>query len=211
MAPPEPPASIPAFTRNRRQPASSTASQTQTETNAAPHPHVAIPIGTLRLRAAAAPNDTRVRWAEDVIDNEGLGRKRSKGSSFKMSQLSLRCLGRNAMERTAQPRNGRALADVLKQFAASTTRRMKSANHLQTRRHRIQIRTRKAVEVMMGERGWAVRERERENGMSMMGRGIVGNMGIRGRQRDEMRMRANQKRRVVVVRSRSLDKWYPAQ
>jgi len=86
MAPPEPPASIPAFTRNRRQPASSTTSQTQTETNAAPHPRIAIPVGTLRLRAAAAPNDTRVRWAEDVIDNEGLGRKRSKGSSLKMPQ-----------------------------------------------------------------------------------------------------------------------------
>lgn len=126
--------------------------------------------------------------------------------------MSLRCLGRNVMARTAEPGSGRAITDiVMKQFAASTTRPTKSANHLQTRRHRIQIRTRKAVEVMTGEREWAVRERERQNGMSMMGRGIVGNMGIRGRQRDEMRMRANQKRRVVVVRSRSLDKWYPAQ
>lgn len=89
MAPPEHPPSISASTRNRRQPASSSTSQTQTETNAAPHPRIAIPVGTLRLRATAAPNDTRVRWAEDVIDNEGLGRKRSKGWSLELPQLSV--------------------------------------------------------------------------------------------------------------------------
>ena len=194
MAPLESPPSISASTRNRRQPASSSTSQTQTETNAAPLPRIAIPVGTLRLRATAAPNDTRVRWAEDVIDNEGVGRKRSKGSSFKMPQSSLRRICLNAMERPAESGNGRAIADVvMKQFAASTMRPTKWANHrpapLQTRRHRIPIP--KAMEVMAGERGWEVRGRGRRNGMSMMEKGDVGNMGIRGRERDKMLMRAS--------------------
>ena len=65
--------------RHHRQPTSAIPSQTQTETGAPPRSRIAIAAGTLRLRATAAPSDTRVRWAEDVVDNEGLGRKRSKG------------------------------------------------------------------------------------------------------------------------------------
>ena len=34
--------------------------------------------GTLRLRAVAA-TDRHIQWAEDVIDNEGMGKKSSKG------------------------------------------------------------------------------------------------------------------------------------
>ncbi|KAK1674443.1 phosphatase inhibitor-domain-containing protein [Colletotrichum godetiae] len=48
-------------------------SQTQTETQGR--------TGTqaiLRLRGAHAPSRQSVRWAEDVVDNEGLGRKSSK-------------------------------------------------------------------------------------------------------------------------------------
>ncbi|ROT43398.1 hypothetical protein SODALDRAFT_327598 [Sodiomyces alkalinus F11] len=33
---------------------------------------------TLRLRGAHTPSQRTVQWAEDVVDNEGLGRKRSK-------------------------------------------------------------------------------------------------------------------------------------
>ncbi|KAF2769652.1 hypothetical protein EJ03DRAFT_271840 [Teratosphaeria nubilosa] len=49
-------------------------SQTITETNHAG------PSGTLRLRGESAePEESpRVRWAEDVIDNEGMGKKSSK-------------------------------------------------------------------------------------------------------------------------------------
>ncbi|MCJ1405358.1 hypothetical protein MMC11_008585 [Xylographa trunciseda] len=36
-----------------------------------------VPVGTLRLRAESAPR-RGIRWAEDVVDNEGLGRKSSK-------------------------------------------------------------------------------------------------------------------------------------
>lgn len=208
MAPPENPPSISPSTRSHRQTALSTTSQTQIETNAAPHPRLDIPVGTLRLRATAAPNDTRVRWAEDVIDNEGLGRKRSKGSSSKMPQLAVRRTGRNAMATTAGPGDGHAIADVvMRKFAASTTRPMKWANRrptpLQTRRRRIRIQ--KAVEVMKGGRGWEVRERGRRNAMSMTGKGDVGNMGIRGREGGGMRMRASPRRRVAAVRSRSHD------
>lgn len=52
-----------------------TGSGTQTGTEA---PAPAAPA-ILRLRGAHPPSDHRVQWAESVIDNEGLGRKRSKG------------------------------------------------------------------------------------------------------------------------------------
>lgn len=52
-----------------------TGSSTQTGTEA---PAPAAPA-ILRLRGAHPPSDHRVQWAESVVDNEGLGRKRSKG------------------------------------------------------------------------------------------------------------------------------------
>lgn len=78
MAPSDPPTTSTSI-RHHRQPASGTPSQTQTEIGAPPHRRITIPAGTLRLRAVAAPSEARVQWAEDVVDNEGLGRKRSKG------------------------------------------------------------------------------------------------------------------------------------
>ncbi|KAK1997631.1 hypothetical protein LX36DRAFT_657360 [Colletotrichum falcatum] len=48
-------------------------SQTQTETQSRTGPQA-----ILRLRGAHAPSRPSVRWAEDVVDNEGLGRKSSK-------------------------------------------------------------------------------------------------------------------------------------
>lgn len=53
-----------------------TGSGTQTGTEA---PAPAAPA-ILRLRGAHPPSDHRVQWAESVVDNEGLGRKRSKGT-----------------------------------------------------------------------------------------------------------------------------------
>jgi protein phosphatase 1 regulatory subunit 11 len=55
-------------------------SASQTQTNAQPSiPRpVRVPDGTLRLRGGPV-EDRRVRWGADVIDNEGLGRKKSKG------------------------------------------------------------------------------------------------------------------------------------
>jgi protein phosphatase 1 regulatory subunit 11 len=57
-------------------------SQTQTQTNT---PTDSGGEGTrvvLRLRGAHEPQArARVQWAEDVVDNEGLGRKSSKGMS----------------------------------------------------------------------------------------------------------------------------------
>ena len=52
---------------------STSGSQTITETPAGP----STPSATLRLRAE--PEDSqRVRWAEDVVDNESMGKKSSK-------------------------------------------------------------------------------------------------------------------------------------
>ena len=64
-------------------PISSTAPRTQITTSTpsederAPPPPK-IPDGTLRLRGGPI-QDRRVTWGEDVIDNEELGRKKSKG------------------------------------------------------------------------------------------------------------------------------------
>ncbi|KAF6830866.1 type 1 phosphatases regulator ypi1 [Colletotrichum musicola] len=51
-------------------------SQTQTETASTQSRTGTQAI--LRLRGAHAPSRQSVRWAEDVVDNEGLGRKSSK-------------------------------------------------------------------------------------------------------------------------------------
>jgi hypothetical protein len=40
---------------------------------------VSAPQGVLRLRAEPTER-RRIQWAEDVIDNEGMGKKSSKGS-----------------------------------------------------------------------------------------------------------------------------------
>lgn len=54
-------------------------SSSQTQTQAPPQVLVRAPV--LRLRGAETSKRTkkRIQWAEDVIDNEGLGRKSSKG------------------------------------------------------------------------------------------------------------------------------------
>ncbi|KAM0427304.1 hypothetical protein ACHAPT_007739 [Fusarium lateritium] len=52
-------------------------SQTQTETPKEPETSEQAPR-ILRLRGAHSSNGRSVQWAEDVVDNEGLGRKSSK-------------------------------------------------------------------------------------------------------------------------------------
>lgn len=42
---------------------------------------LSAPSGVLRLRAEPTER-RRIQWAEDVIDNEGMGKKSSKGKSF---------------------------------------------------------------------------------------------------------------------------------
>ncbi|PVI07746.1 hypothetical protein DM02DRAFT_511648 [Periconia macrospinosa] len=52
-------------------------SVTITETPAQPVLRLSAPSGTLRLRAG--PEERRhIQWAEDVVDNEGMGKKSSK-------------------------------------------------------------------------------------------------------------------------------------
>lgn len=45
---------------------------------------LSAPSGTLRLRAGPA-EARHIQWAEDVIDNEGMGKKSSKGMMIMVS------------------------------------------------------------------------------------------------------------------------------
>lgn len=50
------------------------------QTRPQPVLRLSAPSGTLRLRAE--PTEQRhIQWAEDVVDNEGMGKKSSKGMS----------------------------------------------------------------------------------------------------------------------------------
>ncbi len=74
--------------RPSTRPGTTTATQTQTQTP------TETPV--LRLRAVqdeVNPNirsRQRLHWAEDAVDNEGLGRKKSKGTSCVLAQNLLR-------------------------------------------------------------------------------------------------------------------------
>ena len=57
-------------------PGSTTITQTATSSN--PRLNLSTQTGTLRLRGEPIQR-RRIRWAEDVVDNEHLGRKSSKG------------------------------------------------------------------------------------------------------------------------------------
>lgn len=57
------------------------ASQTTTDT-IRPEAAESSPRVILRLRGGHTSNGRSVQWAEDVVDNEGLGRKSSKGMFF---------------------------------------------------------------------------------------------------------------------------------
>ena len=65
-------------------PMTTTAAGIQTQLESLPIP----PTLTLRLRAPSVES-RRIHWAEDVIDNEGLGRKKSKGVSLSHSSSIL--------------------------------------------------------------------------------------------------------------------------
>ena len=59
-------------------PSRDTGSHTIEETRPNPVLRLSAPSGVLRLRAE--PEERRhIQWAEDVIDNEGMGKKSSKG------------------------------------------------------------------------------------------------------------------------------------
>ncbi|POY75450.1 hypothetical protein BMF94_1522 [Rhodotorula taiwanensis] len=74
-------------TRPQQQQPASHSSRTQTITadeaqpdpgsSSTPQPDQGAPVGSLRLRGRAMPGQ-RVQWAQETIDNEGLGRKKSK-------------------------------------------------------------------------------------------------------------------------------------
>lgn len=62
-------------------PSRDTGSQTVQQTQPNPVLRLSAPSGVLRLRAE--PDQRRhIQWAEDVIDNEGMGKKSSKGTGL---------------------------------------------------------------------------------------------------------------------------------
>jgi protein phosphatase 1 regulatory subunit 11 len=61
------------------QTAPATSGSATTTTNEA-GPSVSLPSGTLRLRGQRTDSGRHIQWAEDVIDNEGMGKKSSKGT-----------------------------------------------------------------------------------------------------------------------------------
>lgn len=65
------------------------------------------PARILRLRGARAPADRSVQWAEDVVDNEGLGRKSSKGKDLMTSEAAACKLTRNSLLHISQTQGGR--------------------------------------------------------------------------------------------------------
>ena len=68
------------LTQHRRQTPPGIPSQTHTETSEpTQRTQPSVPVRTLRIRATAAAENRTIQWADDVVDNEGLGRKRSKG------------------------------------------------------------------------------------------------------------------------------------
>ncbi|EEY15496.1 conserved hypothetical protein [Verticillium alfalfae VaMs.102] len=75
-------------------------SQTQTVTTAPVRPNTHQT--TLRLRGAHAPARPSVQWADDVVDNEGLGRKKSKDAVADKGKEK-RLPSPNAYERIPKP------------------------------------------------------------------------------------------------------------
>src|SRR5438045_9170069 len=65
-----------------------TASQTVTATEStAQRTHEDLPV-ILHLQAVSAPDERRVTWDEQVIDNENMGKKSSKGTSASINVSS---------------------------------------------------------------------------------------------------------------------------
>jgi protein phosphatase 1 regulatory subunit 11 len=54
---------------------------TTTEVRPQPVLRLSAPSGVLRLRADPAER-RHIQWAEDVVDNEGMGKKSSKGATL---------------------------------------------------------------------------------------------------------------------------------
>ena len=73
-------------TADRQQP-----STTETTIQPATQPPASQPQGVLRLRGAPTRNAPRVTWTEDVVDNEGCGKKKSKSAQATWFVRRLMC------------------------------------------------------------------------------------------------------------------------
>lgn len=71
---------------SNRGPQARPAPETQTQTATDPEQAAAPPAPILRLRGSHTSR-RRVQWTEDVVDNEKLNRKKSKGMNSPLPQL----------------------------------------------------------------------------------------------------------------------------
>ncbi|KAF3039207.1 Type 1 phosphatases regulator ypi1 [Didymella heteroderae] len=85
-------------------PSRDTGSHTIQQTQPNPVLRISAPSGVLRLRAEPEER-RRIQWAEDVVDNEGMGKKSSKGeASGKSKRQPKRAPSPNAYEKIPKPR-----------------------------------------------------------------------------------------------------------
>jgi hypothetical protein len=82
-----------------RQP--SAPSQTQTESSISPTPQPVLRLRGATREAESSGAGRRIQWADGVIDNEGLGRKSSKGLSFLLTTHIFCPCGRGAVRTKA--------------------------------------------------------------------------------------------------------------
>lgn len=99
---------------------STTATSSQTTTIHSPSTRHQQPVLRLRgaMRSPGERSDRRIQWAEDVIDNEGLGRKSSKGMSLSLPPTTTS--------------RARTISNMV-QYAAFTTRQKPQSMIPQTR------------------------------------------------------------------------------
>ena len=127
---------------------------------------------TLRLRGEVrGPEERteqgrRIQWAEDVVDNEGLGRKSSKGVLHPSSAYSLYHIAALA-QLGPKLKVGRAVL-TRNQYVVSTTRLNKTSTTLLRNRIPRQSRTRTAPAQTTGQQDlWEVRKEEGRRNTSM--------------------------------------------
>lgn len=82
----------PAAALTSRQRTAATQTQTQIQQSRQPVLHLRGAVRTAGERLSS-DGERRIQWAEGVVDNEGLGRKSSKGELVLITSAALLCLG----------------------------------------------------------------------------------------------------------------------
>jgi protein phosphatase 1 regulatory subunit 11 len=88
MSDPDPTSQAGSATRNPAGSSTGSATATQTQTEQYSVPSSLVSSGHLVLRAEPAEH-RHIQWADDVIDNEGMGKKSSKGENSSSEDLKV--------------------------------------------------------------------------------------------------------------------------